>query len=123
MNETTSVNTMHSVTLRLKEFVVPPVRDALVLGKKSCIGATAMKKALTLLQASPFDHIKVKDDVIGDIFVRSNILKRISRKQVVELVVRRIKPLMGDTELMLLDIEVELVIEDQLSWKRGPPIS
>ena len=114
MSGTTSVNVMFSVTLRLKEFAVPPVRDALVLGKKSCIGAMAMKKALTLMQASSFDHIKVKDDVVGDIFIRSNILKRISRKQVVQLVVRRIKPLMSDTELMLLDIEVELVIEDQL---------
>ena len=66
------------------------------------------------MQASSFDHIKVKDDVVGEIFIRSNILKRITRKQVVQLVVRRIKPLMSDTELMLLDIEVELVFENQL---------
>ena len=114
MSGTASVNTMFNVTLRLKEFAVPPVRDALVLGKKSCIGATAMKKALALLQASSFDHIKVKDDVVGDIFIRSNILKRISRKQVVQLVVRRIKPLMSENEIMHLNIEVELVMEVQL---------
>ena len=55
-----------------------------------------------------------EDGVVGEIFVRTNIMKRITRKQVVQLVIRRIKPLMSDTELMLLDLEVELVIEDQL---------
>ncbi|MCH7987875.1 MAG: hypothetical protein IID46_01855 [Planctomycetes bacterium] len=102
------------VTVRVREFAIPPVTDGLVLGKSSPIGATAMKKALALLQASAFDHIKIKDDVIGDIFVRSNILKRISRKQISTLAIDRIKPIMNVNEIMHLSIDAELIVEEQL---------
>ena len=70
------------VTLRIKEFEIPPVQDGLVLGKKSPVGAVAMRKALPLLHPAAFEHFKVKDEVIGDIFVRSNILLETESKDV-----------------------------------------
>ena len=115
MTESRTASRSLNVTLRLKEFAVPPISDGLVLGKICPIGATAMRKALSLLQNSTFDHFKVKDDdVVGDIFVRSSILKRVSRKQILQLVLDRVKPLMSENEIMHLNIEAELVLEEQL---------
>ena len=114
MTESQTGSRALNVTLRIREFLVPPISDGLVLGKTCPIGATAMKKALSLLQTSTFDHFKVKDDdVVGDIFVRSSILKRVSRKQIFQLVLDRVKPLMSENEIMHLNIEAELVVEEQ----------
>ena len=109
-----AVSTLN-VTIQLKEFAIPPVRDAVVLGKRAPIGATAMKKALALLQTFPFDHIKMRDDaVVGDILVRSSLMQRLTRDHLVSLVTRRVKPLMSDTEIMNLAIDVDLMLEEQM---------
>lgn len=105
-----------SVTVKVhaKEFVIPPVRDALVVGKTSPIGCVALKKALALLHGEPFEDIHPDDEVVGDILIRANILRKVSRDKLERLVLERIKPLMVPGEVIHLDIEVEVFLEHQV---------
>lgn len=96
---------------RLTEFVLPPIDDGLVLGKSSPIGHVAVAKALNLLTTTAFDHVAIEDDVIGDILVRSAIMRKISEAQLVAFVLNEIKPLMGPEEIIHLNFEVELMLE------------
>lgn len=114
MAQQAAKNGMINVKLRVREFGVPPIHDALVLGKKSPIGCVAIRKALSLLQGSPFEHIEFDDDVISDILVRSSILRRLPREKLIAVVVQRVKPLMAADEIMHLDIEPELFLEAQV---------
>ena len=47
-----------NVRIRCEEFHMPPVRDALVLGKDCPIGCEAWLKALRVLQPEEFKHIE-----------------------------------------------------------------
>lgn len=102
----------HSVKARVREFSVPPIHDALILGRQSPIGCVAMRKALDLLTTQPFEHIELKDDIIGDILVRAAILRRVPREKLVEFVRTHIKPMMADNEVLHLDLETEVIVED-----------
>jgi hypothetical protein len=104
----------HLVKAHIKEFAIPPVRDGLVLGIESPIGSVAMRRALELLVATPFEHIEMDDDVIKDILVRQVILKRFPKDKLVDFVLRRIKPFMGIDEILYLELHSEIVIEDEL---------
>jgi hypothetical protein len=105
-----------SVRIRCQEFAMPPVRDAIVLGKNSPIGCEAMRKALMILQPTQFEHIELadKDDVIGDLLVRSSILKKIPVNKFVEPILKRLKPLMASDECLHLDVTSELMVDEQL---------
>ncbi len=98
------------IRTRISEFVLPPIDDGLVLGKNSPIGHVAVGKALSLLSTTSFDHVPIEDDVIGDILVRSAIMRKIPKEQLIEFVLRVIKPLMGPEEIIHLDIEIEVEI-------------
>lgn len=106
------------ITVRMKvcEFAMPPVRDALVLGKDSPIGCQAMRRALAILQPAPYEHIELNpaDDVISDILVRASVLKKVPREKLAELVLARCKPVMQPDECLHLDISAELYSEDQI---------
>lgn len=95
-----------TVGFLVREFPSPPIRDALVLGKRSWIGCVAIRKAIVLLQASQFEHIEFEDDVISDIIARDAIVRLIGRESLIRHVVQRIKPLMSDRDIMHLDVEV-----------------
>jgi len=49
--------------------------------------------------------------VIGDVLVRSAILRKISADQLREFVLSSVKPIMGDDEIIQLNIEVEITLE------------
>jgi hypothetical protein len=103
----------HSIRARITEFLLPPIDDGLVLGRDSPIGHVAIGRALSLLTVTPFEHVEVDDEVIGDILVRSAILRKISADQLREFVLASIKPLMGPEEIIQLNIEVEIRLEQE----------
>lgn len=99
----------------IKEFVLPPISDGLVLGKRSPIGHVAVGKALSLLSTTAFEHIELDDDVIGDILVRRAILRKVPASQLKAFVVEEVKPAMGAEEIIHLSLEVELFLEQKLA--------
>jgi len=99
---------------RVREFVIPPIHDGLVIGKAAPIGGAAVRKAVQLLVSTPFEHIEVTDDVVGDVLIRSGIVRRVPKEALLDFVLRRIKPLMGADEILHLDLEAEVTLEDKL---------
>ena len=101
---------------RVTEFGYPPVHDALVLGKSAPLGTEAFRKALGLLVSSPFETFTLDDDdVIGSILVRSALLRRVSREKLIDFVVRDIKPLMTEREILHLDLQIEVEVEGDIA--------
>ena len=78
------------------------------MGKNSPIGCIAMHRALYLLIKTPFEHIEVDDDVIGDILVRQSILRRVSREQLISFVLNHTKPLLGPEEVLHVELKIDL---------------
>jgi hypothetical protein len=103
----------HTIRARLSEFDIPPIRDGLVLGKSSAIGCVAMRNALELLHAAPFEHIEMQDEVISDILVRKGILRRMPKEKLIQFVLMRIKPMMDETEIMHLELKAEVNITEE----------
>lgn len=99
------------INMRAREFVLPPIVDGLVLGRFSPIGQVAVGKALALLMTTPFEHVPIEDDVIGDVLVRSAILRKIDVDTLRRFVIDHVKPLMGPEEILHLDLEVEIALE------------
>jgi hypothetical protein len=104
-----------NITMKMREFVIPPITDALVLGRKAPIGIEAMQRALTLLHIAPFVPIQIKEDeVIEAILVREAMLKKIPEEKLIEVVQGRVKSFMSPEEVIHLDLHPELTVRDQV---------
>jgi hypothetical protein len=90
---------------------IPPIKDGLVVGRDAAIGGEAMVRTLRLMTNEKFDRIVLDDELVHEVIVRSAVLRKIGRERLISFVLKRVKPVMSETELLLLDIEVELVIE------------
>lgn len=107
MNETQLKNTL---TARVTEYQIPPFRDALVLGREASIGCHAVRRALSLLVKTPFTHIELGDPVIADILIREDLLRRMPQERVIAFVIEHIKPLMGITEVLQVELDIEVTV-------------
>jgi hypothetical protein len=112
--ELVNSNSEKLIRVRLRALEIPPIKDGLVIGRDAAIGGEAMLRTLRLMTHEKFERISLREEIIQEIIVRSSVLKKLGRERLVAFVLTRIKPVMSDTELLMLDIEVELVIEDTI---------
>ncbi len=103
----------NDVVARITEYQIPPFRDALVLGREASIGCHAVRRALSLLVKIPFSHIELDDDIIGDILIRENLLRRMPKEQVVAFVLTHVKPMMGAEEVLQIDLDIAVTLTAQ----------
>ena len=100
----------HTINARITEYAMPPVQDALAVGSKAPVGCLALRRALALLINIPYRHIELDDPILSDILIREPVLKRVSEAQVKEFFLNHVKPLMDPSEVLHLQLEVEVQI-------------
>lgn len=99
------------INAEVSEYIIPPIKDMLVLGKDAPIGCIAMRRALELLVKTPFEHIEIEgDDIISDILVRQPLLRRIPRETLIDFVMHDIKPLLSTEEVLHISLEAKVLI-------------
>ncbi|MCA8920825.1 MAG: hypothetical protein KDD82_03385 [Planctomycetes bacterium] len=108
------LDTRYSLRAHIKAFRIPPIHDALVIGKRAPIGRVALQKALELIVAEPFTELHFEDEVVSDLLVRSALLRRLPAERLRTYVLDRVKPLMEPTEILHLDLFPEVVLEGTL---------
>ena len=97
---------------RITEFSYPPIHDGLVIGRSAPLGLESFRKAISLLMTSTFEHIPIDDDVIGDILIRTPVLRRVSAEKLVNFVLKNVRPLMSGEEILHLDLHAEIELEE-----------
>lgn len=53
----------------------------------------------------------IDDEVIGDVLVRSAVLRKLTADEIRDFVLREVKPLMGVEEIIHLELDIEVHIE------------
>lgn len=103
------------IRVRIKPLDIPPVKDGLVIGNRAAIGTDALQRTLQLVSSEKFESITFSnDDVVSHVLIRAAVLKKLSRAKLTDFVLKRLKPLMTEAEILMLDIDVEVVVEDKL---------
>ena len=107
-------STEQYVRVRLKALDIPPIKDGILIGKAAPIGPESMMRMLKLVGNDRFIHLTIKDDIIADIIIRESVLKKLKEEKLKEFILNRIKPMMSDSELLMLNMDIEVVVEDTL---------
>jgi hypothetical protein len=103
-----------TIRVRLRALEIPPIKDGLVIGRDAAIGGEAMLRTLQLMTKEEFERIQINDPMIEDIIVRAAVVRKLGRDRLLKFILKRVKPIMAETELLMLDIEVEVLIEHSL---------
>lgn len=101
-----------TISAEVMEYAIPPIRDMLILGRNSPVGCIALRRALELLIKSPYEHIEIPDDlVLSDILVRSALLRRVPKEELIRFVLKDIWPMMGSEEVLHVTLEIKVQVQ------------
>lgn len=100
--------------VRFRTLDLPTIRDGVVIGRTAPISADAMMQTLRLVSTDRFVDLPMTDDMIASVIVREGLLRKLDPAAVTHFVVQRVKPFMSDTEVLRLDIDMEILLEGGL---------
>jgi len=87
------------------------VRDAIVIGREAPTNLEALLGTLRTICPETLVGVTVADDVVGAIIIREALLKKFPAGLVEKFVLQKVKPYMSASEVLRLDLELEIVIE------------
>ena len=96
------------ITLSFEKTTLPPFEDILVLGVNCPLGMNGVGQCLDLLVPDGFDRFEVEDKHVAAIIVNKNILKRISKDNLINVLQKKVFPYTGSSELIRVDITVKI---------------
>ena len=102
------------IVMNCTEAELPPVRDALVLGKKSPVGSKAMLDAMQAMTPGVFALVPVDHPTVEAVLVRRSDLRKVPRDLLVKEILRQVADHMDETDAISVDLRVEIVIERTL---------
>lgn len=96
------------VQMEIAIFKIPPCEDLLVIGKKATIGKNAARKMLEAVTPEQFEVIEVENPIIEAIVAKKEIVKLIGKDHLLQLVLEEIAPLMEETGLLQIGLNVKI---------------
>ena len=73
------------ITMRMSEFEMPPMQDALIVGKRAPIGPEAARRMVDILSPDQYEIIKVDHPAIEAIVVRKALFNMLPQEKLVGL--------------------------------------
>lgn len=102
------------LTIEMSHFRLPPVRSALVIGKRAGIGPRAMEKALAEMMPGSFELVTVEHPIVEAILVRSQQLRLVPQEKLVPLILRNCNGQMDETEMLHFEIDARVRTTEEI---------
>ena len=100
--------------MTFKQCMLPPVKDALIIGKKAPVGSQGVVRAMQAMSPGMFRHIKVEHDIIESVLVRESDLRKISEQDLLRILIAESEQIMDETDAINVDLDLEVTVETRL---------
>lgn len=104
-----------TISTTFTQFSLPPVRDALIVGKKAPIGSRALYHSLEVLLKGQFELIVVEHPIIEALIVRKSDLRKLSRERLLSLLIEEAEKIMDETDCLRVDVTIEVSVTREIN--------
>lgn len=103
------------LSIRMKEFGIPPIRDAVVIGRRAAIGPQGLYESLDRMLPDTYQLTPVKDhEIIEAVILRKRCLGILDRDRVIKLILQQTAPLMHDSTIIQVELDSEVTVQMEL---------
>ena len=100
-------------SMRFSEFQLPPVQNALIIGKRAPVGTNAIFHALEEMTPGMFKLIQIDHPVIEGIIVRKSDLRKMPEKQLISRMLSYAEQIMDETDTLHVKINIEVIAQEE----------
>ena len=101
-----------NLQLRFARYEVPPLRDALIVGKRAPIGANSISRAFEELSPGTFTLIKVEHPVVEGVLIRTSDLRKLPQQNLLSRLLHQADQMMDESDTLHVALDFELIIDE-----------
>jgi hypothetical protein len=102
-----------NLELRLTQYYLPPLDNALIIGKRAAVGANSISRAFEELSPGTFRLIPVEHSVAEAVLVRSSDLRKVPETELVRRLLQQADQMMDATDTLHVKLHFEIIIGEQ----------
>jgi len=102
-----------NLELRFTQYHLPPLDDALIIGKRAAIGANSISRAFEELAPGTFRLIPVDHHVAEAVLVRASDLRKLPELELVRRLLQQADQIMDAADTLHVKLHFEIIIGEQ----------
>jgi hypothetical protein len=99
-----------NLELRLTQYYLPPLDNALIIGRRAAIGANSVSRAFEELSPGTFRLIPVEHHVAEAVLVRASDLRKLPEAELIRLLLSQADQIMDETDTLHVKLHFEIII-------------
>ncbi len=100
------------LSLRLRDFELPPIRDAVVIGRRAPIGPHGLFESLDRMVPDGYELIPVDGNpLVEAAIVRKGCFNLLDRDRLLALLIQNAEPLMRDSSIIQVELNGEVALQ------------
>ncbi|MCR4436904.1 MAG: hypothetical protein QHH06_14730 [Clostridiales bacterium] len=102
------------ITMRLAEFEMPPMQDALIVGRRAPIGPEAARRMVDILSPGQYEIIKVDHPVIEALVVRKALFNMLPHEKLVALLLDEGEKVANEPTIVKAQVNIVLQVSKSI---------
>jgi len=102
------------ITMRMSEFEMPPMQDALIVGKRAPIGPEAARRMVDILSPDQYEIVKVDHPTIEAIVVRKALFNMLPQEKLVGLLLEEGGKVANESTIVKTQVNIVLQVSKSI---------
>jgi hypothetical protein len=102
-----------NLELRFTQYYLPPLDNALVIGKRAAVGANSISRAFEELTPGAFRLIPVEHHVVEAVLVRVADLRKLPEAELVPRLLLQADQIMDETDTLHVKLHFEVIVGEE----------
>jgi hypothetical protein len=102
-----------NVQLRFTRYELPPLKDALIIGKRAPVGAQSISRAFQELSPGAFLLITVEHPVVEAVLVRTSNLRKLPQQELLSRLLRQADQTMDESDTLHVALDYEVIVDEE----------
>jgi hypothetical protein len=99
-----------NIQLRFTRYELPPLKDALIIGKRAPVGAQSINRAFQELSPGVFLLIPVEHAIVEAVLVRTSDLRKLPQQELLSRLLRQADQVMDESDTLHVALDFEMII-------------
>lgn len=100
------------LSLRLRDFELPSIRDAVVIGRRAPLGPRGLFESLDRMVPDGYELCPVEGhSVVEAAIIRKGCYRLLDRDRLLALLIRNAEPLMRDSSIIQVELDGEVSVQ------------
>ncbi|WP_055666790.1 hypothetical protein [Desnuesiella massiliensis] len=110
MNNYVETSKKAEITMKLSHFEMPPMQDALIVGKRAPIGPEGARRMVNIISPDQYEVIKISHEFIEGIIIRKSLLSILPKDKLISIILEEGERIANETTIIKVEINLTVKV-------------